>query len=61
MEKLVQKTARRTGRVDYMFNNAGIGIGGHVEHFDIDDWNYIVNVNLKGVFNGIQATYRFMV
>ena len=27
VEQLVQKTVERTGRLDYMFNNAGIGIG----------------------------------
>lgn len=60
MEKLVQGTIRRTGRLDYMFNNAGIGIGGYVDHFGIEDWNYIVAVNLNGVINGVQAVYRVM-
>jgi NAD(P)-dependent dehydrogenase (short-subunit alcohol dehydrogenase family) len=61
VEQLVQDISRRTGRIDYMFNNAGIGIGGQVEHLGIDDWNYIVNVNLNGVINGIQAVYRVMI
>jgi NAD(P)-dependent dehydrogenase (short-subunit alcohol dehydrogenase family) len=61
MEQLVQETVKRTGRVDYMFNNAGIGIGGNVDHFGIEDWNYIVDVNLNGVINGVQAVYRVMV
>lgn len=61
MEQLVQDTVRRSGRIDYLFNNAGIGIGGHVHHYTIDDWNYIVNVNLNGVINGVQAAYNVMV
>jgi NAD(P)-dependent dehydrogenase (short-subunit alcohol dehydrogenase family) len=61
MEQLVQRTVQRTGRVDYMFNNAGIGIGGNVDHYGIEDWHYIVNVNLNGVINGVQSVYRVMI
>jgi NAD(P)-dependent dehydrogenase (short-subunit alcohol dehydrogenase family) len=61
MERLIRETARRTNRLDYIFNNAGIGIGGHVDHFGIEDWNYIVNINLNGVINGVQAAYKVMV
>jgi NAD(P)-dependent dehydrogenase (short-subunit alcohol dehydrogenase family) len=61
LEQIVRKTVQRTGRIDYMFNNAGIGIGGNVTHFGIGDWRYIVDVNLMGVINGIQAVYKIMV
>jgi NAD(P)-dependent dehydrogenase (short-subunit alcohol dehydrogenase family) len=60
MEQLVQETVKRTGRLDYIFNNAGIVIGGHVNHYGIEDWNQIVDVNLRGVINGIQASYKIM-
>ncbi len=60
MEQLVQETVGRTGRLDYIFNNAGIVIGGSVNCLDIEDWNQIVGVNLHGVINGIQATYPIM-
>jgi NAD(P)-dependent dehydrogenase (short-subunit alcohol dehydrogenase family) len=60
MEKLVQETVKRTGRLDYIFNNAGIAIGGNVNHYGIEDWNQIVDVNLRGVINGVQAAYRMM-
>ncbi|MEW6667925.1 MAG: SDR family oxidoreductase [Thermodesulfobacteriota bacterium] len=61
LEQLVRETVQRTGRLDYMFNNAGIGIGGGVNHFGIEDWRYIVNVNLMGVIHGVQAVYNIMV
>ena len=60
MEQLVQETVKRTGRLDYIFNNAGIVIGGYVNHYGIEDWNQIVDVNLRGVINGIQAAYKIM-
>jgi len=60
MEQMVKETVTRTGRLDYIFNNAGIGIGGNVDHYGIKDWNQIVNVNLSGVINGVQAAYAIM-
>ena len=57
---LVQETVKRTGRLDYIFNNAGIVIGGYVNRYAIEDWNQIVDVNLRGVINGIQAAYKTM-
>jgi NAD(P)-dependent dehydrogenase (short-subunit alcohol dehydrogenase family) len=61
MEQVVQETFRLTGRLDYMFNNAGIAIGGYVSQYSIGDWNQIIDVNLRGVINGVQAVYKMMV
>lgn len=60
VQKLVQETGVRTGRLDYLFNNAGIGINGNIEHYDIDDWKYILDINLRGVIHGVQAAYKVM-
>ncbi|HWR72048.1 MAG TPA: SDR family oxidoreductase [Nitrospirota bacterium] len=60
VERLCRETVKRTGRLDYLFNNAGIGIGGNVSHYGIADWNEIIDVNLRGVINGIQAAYQIM-
>ena len=60
MDRLAQETVARTGRLDFIFNNAGIVIGGPVERLVIEDWNRIVDVNLLGVINGIQAAYPIM-
>ncbi len=60
MDQIVQETVKRTGRLDFIFNNAGIVIGGYVNRYGIEDWNQIIDVNLRGVINGIQATYKVM-
>ena len=52
---MVEGAWARHGRLDYLFNNAGIGVGGEVLQGSLDDWRYIVDVNLMGVVYGIQA------
>jgi NAD(P)-dependent dehydrogenase (short-subunit alcohol dehydrogenase family) len=61
LERLVRETAVSSGRLDYIFNNAGIAIGGTANHYSIEDWNKIIDINLRGVVNGIQAAYKIMI
>jgi NAD(P)-dependent dehydrogenase (short-subunit alcohol dehydrogenase family) len=60
IDRLAQETVKRTGRLDYMFNNAGIVIGGYASQYGIEHWNQMVDVNIRGVINGIQAAYKMM-
>ncbi|OBI82684.1 SDR family oxidoreductase [Mycobacterium sp. 1245805.9] len=60
-ERAVAAAAERSGRIDYLFNNAGIGVGGEVDSYTLDDWNDVLDVNLHGVVNGIQAAYPIMI
>ncbi|TPG32263.1 SDR family NAD(P)-dependent oxidoreductase [Mycolicibacterium hodleri] len=60
-EQAVAAAAQKSGRIDYLFNNAGIGIGGEIDSFTLDDWTDIIDVNLRGVVNGIQAVYPLMI
>lgn len=58
---LVDETVRTHGRIDYMFNNAGIATQGPVEEIPLSNWDEIVDINLKGVVYGTVAAYRHMV
>jgi len=60
IDQLVQHTIGEHGRLDYMFNNAGISIGGVVRLYQIDDWYRVLDVNLRGIVNGVQAAYPVM-
>ncbi len=60
VDQFVRATAQAQGRLDYMFNNAGIAIGGEVRLYQIEDWDAVLNVNLHGVVNGVQAAYPVM-
>ncbi len=60
IEQLVQETVKRAGRLDYLFNNAGISIIGSLHRYTIEDWNQIINTNLRGAVNGVQAAYNIM-
>ena len=52
---------QQSGRIDYLFNNAGIGVGGEIDSYTLDDWNDVFDVNLRGVVHGIQAVYPIMI
>lgn len=60
-ENVVARAVARSGRVDLLFNNAGIGIGGEADGYTPEDWDDVLDVNLRGVSNGVQAVYRQMI
>ncbi len=58
--KLVEDTVRSHGRLDFMFNNAGIGVSGEVRDLALDDWRTVIEINLMGVIYGTRAAYAAM-
>lgn len=61
VKKLVDDIYAEKGRLDYIFNNAGIGVGGEAYEFAYEDWKRVIDVNLYGVINGVFAAYPIMV
>ena len=48
------------GRIDVVANNAGISLGGPLEEYEQDEIDRILDVNLKGVIYGAQASYPWL-
>jgi len=61
VERLVGQAVARHGRLDYMFNNAGIAAGGEFQATTAATLRRVVEVNLLGAAYGTLAAYRQMV
>jgi NAD(P)-dependent dehydrogenase (short-subunit alcohol dehydrogenase family) len=60
-ETLAHDVRARFGRVDLLFNNAGIGVGGDMDGYAPRGLGRRVRVNLRGVANGVQAVYPILI
>jgi 3-oxoacyl-[acyl-carrier protein] reductase len=64
-QAVVQKAAAQIfedfGRVDILVNNAGVTRDGLSMRMSMEDWDTVLNTNLKGAFNFIQAVMRPMI
>jgi len=61
VDALFSKTVEAFGRVDLLFNNAGMfGSAALLEELTFEDWKAVVDVNLTGAFLCTQAAFRVM-
>ncbi len=61
VQALVTQVVAAQGRIDFMFNNAGIGIAGEVQELSVAHFDRIIDINVRGVVNGTLAAYPQMV
>jgi len=59
-QALADFAARSGGRIDVLFNNAGVGIGGLLEANTPDEVDMLIDVNFKGVVLGAQVAYPYL-
>jgi len=55
VEALTAAAVERFGRLDILFNNAGVGTYGKTPDLDPDDWHRVIDVDLHSVFYGCRA------
>ncbi|HKY09597.1 MAG TPA: SDR family oxidoreductase [Candidatus Binatia bacterium] len=55
MSQLVKLACERFGQLDVLINNAGVGPISPLDELRVDDWEDMINVNIKGVLYGIAA------
>jgi len=60
VDALVAGVVAAHGRLDYLFNNAGIAVAGEERDVTLDDWQRVFAVNLWGVVHGVRAAYPRM-
>jgi NADP-dependent 3-hydroxy acid dehydrogenase YdfG len=60
VKKLVDVAVEQFGRVDVILNNAGIMPLSPVDRLNVNEWDKMIDVNIKGVLNGIAAVLPYM-
>ena len=55
IEALPQKVIDQHGKVDLVFNNAGVTAGSHFKDMDEDNWDWVMGINFDGVINSTRA------
>ncbi len=59
-DNLVEQTVAQFGRIDILVNNAGITRDGLLVRMKDEDWQKVIDVNLRGTFNCLRAAARPM-
>ncbi len=60
MQRLVDDAVERYGKLDFMFNNAGITVIGEFRDLPLDEVKKVLDVNLSGALHGSYSAYRVM-
>src|SRR5438270_8587037 len=61
VQKIGEQILTDFGRVDILVNNAGVTRDGLAMRLSLEDWDVVVNTNLRGAFSFVQAIIRAMI
>jgi NADP-dependent 3-hydroxy acid dehydrogenase YdfG len=61
VKALVDRAVQSHGRIDVIINNAGLMPSSRLERLQIDEWDRMIDVNIKGVLYGIAAALPHMI
>ncbi|HEX4190258.1 MAG TPA: SDR family oxidoreductase [Marmoricola sp.] len=61
VQGLVDAVVAEHGRLDLLFNNAGITFIGETQDITLAQWDRIIDVNIRGVVHGVAAAYPQMI
>ncbi|AOK36511.1 SDR family oxidoreductase [Burkholderia cenocepacia] len=61
VQRLVDRAVDLHGRIDVMLNNAGLMPSSMLERLHVDEWDRMIDVNIKGVLYGIAAALPHMI
>jgi NAD(P)-dependent dehydrogenase (short-subunit alcohol dehydrogenase family) len=60
IEGMIDKTIDTFGRIDILMNNAGVGLSGEMRYLSLQDWEWIVGINLWGPIYGVHFALPHM-
>jgi len=58
--RLVKEAMNEYGRIDILVNNAAVAIGGNIMEMPEEDWDLLMNINLKSVYRTIKAALPYL-
>jgi 3-oxoacyl-[acyl-carrier protein] reductase len=61
VKTMIDRTRETFGKIDILVNNAGITRDALSMRMSVEDWDAVINTNLRGAFNFVQAVQRAMI